>query len=155
MRSLARTAYRAILHLHPRDFRAEFADEMLWIFDEETRNQALREERSRISRTAPLLLDGMRSVVVQHTLRPREQQQPEALGPYYCEIDSAVPAIRFMQAGTLILSFVFCIFSLSLFTSMVVPKLTVLDSAMQKTLFLTHVRIRSHPLAPNLQRMRR
>ena len=155
MRPLARIAYRAILCLHPHDFRAEFGDEMLWIFDEEMRDRALQSGRSRIRVTARLLLDGLRSVVVQHTLRPREQQQPEAVGPYYCEIDSSVPALRLMQAGTLLLSFFFCIFSLSLFASMVVPKLTVIDSAIQKNMFLSRVMILSRTPAPGPQRSSR
>ena len=58
MRPLLRTAYRAILHLHPQAFRAEFGEEMLWIFEEESRTGAVPR----------LLLDGMRSIVVQMRL---------------------------------------------------------------------------------------
>jgi len=32
---MIRRLYQAILYLHPRDFRERFAEEMLWIFDEE------------------------------------------------------------------------------------------------------------------------
>jgi hypothetical protein len=153
MRPLARIAYRAILCLHPHDFRAEFGDEMLWVFDEEMRDRALRDGRSRVCGTVRLLLDGLRSVLVQHAPRPRKQQ-PEAVGPYYCEIDSSIPAFRFTQAGILILSFFFCIFSLSLFASMVVPKLTVIDSAIQKNMFLSRVMILSRSPALGPQRTR-
>ena len=31
---MTRAIYRSLLHLHPRDFRRQFAGEMLWIFDE-------------------------------------------------------------------------------------------------------------------------
>ena len=40
---MIRSVYRGLLRLHPRDFRREFADEMLWIFDETAaREGALR-----------------------------------------------------------------------------------------------------------------
>jgi hypothetical protein len=107
MRPLYRLAYRAILCLHPYAFRAEFGDEMLWIFEEEARNGS-----------APrLLLDGLLSIVIQNT-KPRIQQV-EAEGPYYREIDSTIPAERFAQAGLVVLC---CSLSLSLFLSMVVPR---------------------------------
>ena len=107
MRSPLRLVYRAILCLHPYAFRAEFGDEMLWIFDEE----------SRLGAAPRLLLDGLLSIVIQNT-KPRIQQA-EAEGPYYREIDSSLPAERFGQAGMVILC---CSLSLSLFMSMVVPR---------------------------------
>ena len=110
MRPLVRIAYRAILCLHPRDFRAEFGDEMLWIFDEESRRgAALR-----------LLLDGLRSIVIQN-IRPRFQQT-ETAGAIYREIDSSLPPERFALAALVALC---CCLSLSLFLSMVVPKVSV------------------------------
>jgi hypothetical protein len=124
MRPLLRIAYRAILHLHPRDFRIEFGDEMLWIFDEESRHGA----------AAHLLFDGVRSIVVQN-VRPRIQQA-EAAGPYYREVDSSLPAERFAQASLVVLC---CSLSLSLFLSMVVPKVSVPISG----LLYTHIKILS------------
>jgi hypothetical protein len=110
MRPLLRTAYLVILHLHPQAFRAEFGDEMLWIFDEESRHGA----------AARLIVDGVRSIVVQN-VRPRVQQV-ETAGPIYREIDSSLPAERFAQATLVALC---CSLSLSLFLSMVVPRVSV------------------------------
>lgn len=112
MRHLLRLAYRAILCLHPHGFRAEFGDEMLWIFDEEARNGAALPR---------LVLDGMLSIVIQN-VRPRIQPQVEAAGPIYREVDSAIPAERYAQATLVILC---CSLSLTLFLSMVVPRVSV------------------------------
>jgi hypothetical protein len=35
---MTRTLYRFLLRLHPREFREEFAEEMLWIFDQAGHN---------------------------------------------------------------------------------------------------------------------
>jgi hypothetical protein len=104
-----------MIWMHPTPFRAEFGEEMLWIFDEESRKGP----------AAHLLFDAIRSIAVQH-VKPRIEQT-ETVGPYYCEIDSSLPAFRFAQAGLIVLSCLSCIFCLSLFLSMVVPKLTVPD----------------------------
>ena len=110
MRPLLQTAYRIILRLHPESFRVEFGDEMLWIFEEESHHGA-----------APrLLLDGLRSIFIQN-VRPRIRQV-ETAGPIYREIDSSLPAERFAQATLVALC---CSLSLSLFLSMVVPKVSV------------------------------
>jgi len=119
MRPLSRIAYRAILRLHPHGFRAEFGDEMLWIFDEESRHDG----------SPRLLLDGVRSIVIQNG-RSRIQQQPETAGPIYCEIDSSLPSERFAQATLVTL----CGFlSITLFMSMVVPKVSVSISGLLYT----------------------
>jgi hypothetical protein len=111
MRELCRLAYRAVIHLHPRNFREEFGAEMLWIFDEESRNGAALPR---------LVLDGLCSIVIQN-IKPRIQQV-EAAGPIYREVDSAIPAERYAQATLVILC---CTLSLTLFMSMVVPKVSV------------------------------
>jgi hypothetical protein len=110
MRPFFRAAYLVILQLHPHAFRAEFGDEMLWIFDEESRRGA----------SARLMVDGIRSIVTQN-VRPRIRQV-ETAGPIYREIDSSLPAERFAQATLVTLC---CSLSLSLFLSMVVPKVSV------------------------------
>jgi hypothetical protein len=129
MRPLLLLAYRAILRLHPHDFRAEFGDEMLWIFDEESRRG-----------TAILLLfDGLRSIVIQN-VRPR-LREPETVGPYYHEIDSSLPSERFAQAWLVTI----CgLLSISLFVSMVAPKVAVPISG----LLFTHIKIFSSVSAP-------
>src|SRR5215467_2141966 len=40
-RSVARSLYRCLLCLHPPSFQAQFANEMLWIFDEATKQQGV------------------------------------------------------------------------------------------------------------------
>jgi hypothetical protein len=120
MNQLLRILYRVAIRMHPVAFRAEFGDEMLWIFD-----QQLRDEESPNGAAARLLFDGVRSIVIQNA-KPRIHQT-ETVVPYYREIDSSIPAFRFTQAGLIIVSCIFCIFSLSLFLSMVVPKVTVPD----------------------------
>ena len=56
---MTRIVYRALLRLHPPAFRRQFADEMLWIFDEAPGTQAV----------APLLLDALFSLARQWLLR--------------------------------------------------------------------------------------
>ncbi|MBS1799707.1 MAG: hypothetical protein JSS95_07775 [Acidobacteria bacterium] len=107
MKTLLRPLYRVILCLHPSGFRAEFADEMLWIFDEESQN----------GHALPLLWDGVRSIVVQNTFRP-ETAHAEAVGGIYVEIDSTIPAERIAQQWLVTLS---CTLSLAMFMSMMVP----------------------------------
>lgn len=111
MRDFFRLAYRAIIYLHPRDFREEFGAEMLWIFDEESRHGTALPR---------LVLDGICSIAIQN-VKPR-LQQVEAAGPIYREVDSAIPAERYAQATLVILC---CTLSLTLFVSMVVPKVSV------------------------------
>jgi hypothetical protein len=122
MRPVLSSTYRIILRLHPQPFRAEFGNEMLWIFEEESRNgSSLR-----------LLLDGLCSIVVQN-VRPRIQQA-EAVGPIYREIDSSLPAERFAQATLVTLC---CSLSLAAFLSMVVPRI----SAPVNDLLYTHIQL--------------
>jgi hypothetical protein len=91
MKTLSRCIYRALLRLHPHSFRDNFAEEMLWIFD----------ERSHKNKTLPLLLDGLRSLALQHVIAHSNQDQPSS--PLYREIDSAVPLRRFAHAGLIVL----------------------------------------------------
>jgi hypothetical protein len=117
MRHLLRFVYRGILQLHPQDFRVQFGNEMLWIFDQE-----MHDEESRSGTAAlRLVLDGMLSILIQN-VRPRIQPQIEAAGPIYREVDSAIPAERYAQATLVILC---CTLSLTLFLSMVVPRVSV------------------------------
>jgi hypothetical protein len=139
MRSPLRFVYRAILHLHPHSFRAEFGDEMLWIFDEESRNGS----------STRLLLDGLRSIVVQRIMRSRQQPHSETGGPYYCEIESSLPATRLFQAGLIAVSYFFAI---SLFVSMVTPRLTLLDMSQQRDWLFTRIAIFSSDPPTNIKK---
>jgi len=127
MRAVARIAYRVILRLHPLAFRAEFGEEMLWIFDQEMRDEEMRNTAHSKSFSVELpmrlLLDGFRSALLQHTARPHaEQPQPESAGLTFCEIESAIPIVRFAQAGFVAFSCLFCLLSVAIVASMVVPK---------------------------------
>ena len=127
MTSALHLTYRAILRLHPHDFRAEFGDEMLWIFD----------EQSGQGHTLSLLWDGLRSTAIQHIRKPPPPQYQTA-GPIYIEIDSTIPAERIAQKWLVTLS-------LSLFLSMIVPgvatplgrllynRIQILSSASERT----------------------
>jgi hypothetical protein len=53
---LSQLLYRILLRLHPVPFRTRFQDEMLWVFEEQSRHENL----------STLLLDGLRSLLVQH-----------------------------------------------------------------------------------------
>ena len=55
----SRSLYRCLLRLHPPSFQREFADEMLWIFDEIAAKQS----------TLPLFGDGLVSLGRQWVLR--------------------------------------------------------------------------------------
>ncbi len=111
MSSPLRLAYRTLLHLHPAGFRAEFGDEMLWIFDEESCN----------GNALHVMLDGFRSVVLQN-LRSAPPPQPETANRIYVELDSSLPSERYAQA---ILTVMFCTLCFTLFASMVVPTVAV------------------------------
>lgn len=131
MTSPLRIAYRAILRLHPVGFRAEFGDEMLWIFDEESSQ----------GRALHVLLDGLRSIVVQG-LRSKPPQ-PEVAGSIYVELDSSLPSERYAQA---ILTVIFGTLCFTLFTSMVVPTVaTPLNKLLFRPIGLFHAGQFPHP----------
>lgn len=90
MRSVnfSRFTYCMLLRLHPSSFRVRFAGEMLWIFDEEASSGA----------TLHLLLDALRSVVLQHA-NAEEYIEPASTG-FYVEIEtSRLSPPRLVQAG--------------------------------------------------------
>lgn len=88
---LPRLAYRVLLRMHPHAFRCEFGDEMLWIFDEESRR----------GHALPLLMDGLRSATVQRIARAHIH--PDVAEGYYREINAAIPLQRFTQAASILL----------------------------------------------------
>jgi hypothetical protein len=131
MKSLQRIAWRVIIRLHPESFRNRFGDEMLWIFDEMSRDDS----------SAHFFLDGLRSLVLQHT-RPRPATSACV---FYREINSALPAHRLAQAGFAILSILFC-FALMLSPWMPGPKLAApaytgsrVHQPEQRSWILTHI----------------
>jgi len=123
MKLLLRIAYRSMIRMHPASFRTEFGDEMLWIFDETSRNGSL----------VYLFFDGLRSVVVQR-IKPRAQLVVE--GNYYCDVSSSVPPVHLAQAGFILVSGV--VF-LSILGSSLVPR------AVKRHWSLTHIKISASP----------
>ncbi|CAN5605051.1 hypothetical protein BH10ACI4_BH10ACI4_38150 [soil metagenome] len=88
---IARRIYRLLLFLHPPLFRERFAHEMLWIFD-----QTAKEES--ISR---LFADAALSLLKQHTAM---DAAPRDTGRLFQETHTeSLPAIRFLQAGAVVL----------------------------------------------------
>ena len=68
--TFARLLYRLVLRLHPPAFRHRFGEEMLWIFD-------LASSRGQM---AYLLLDGVRSVTIQHAKVDRDEKAVTQFG---------------------------------------------------------------------------
>jgi hypothetical protein len=95
MNSPVRICYRALLHLHPCSFRNRFGEEMLWIFDEQTRE----------GRSFQLLFDVLRSLFVQH-IDAQLHPQPQPSG-FYSEISSTPPLRRIVHAAILCMITVF------------------------------------------------
>jgi hypothetical protein len=88
--SLPRATYQLLLRIHPAPFRDRFAEEMLWIFDEE--NQKGHGGR--------LLFDGAISVVRQHI----QERDTREIAPAVFSAGIAIPAIsprRILQGGIL------------------------------------------------------
>lgn len=69
--SARRHFYRFVLELHPRSFREEFADEMLWIFDQESATRS----------TLPLFADAVTSLARQWLLRGSLLRETAAVTP--------------------------------------------------------------------------
>jgi hypothetical protein len=86
---LARLLYRLLLRLHPAGFRRRFGEEMLWIFDVSSCD----------GETAYMLLDGVRSICIQHA----ELDLQEAPATQFClEVrTSGLTVARVCQATVL------------------------------------------------------
>ncbi len=83
---MLRLLYRIVLRLHPREFRRRYAEEMLWIFDQEPRTAELR-----------LLADGATSLARQWVLRPgRGEQAAAAVEPM-----AGAPTFRMVEQAPL------------------------------------------------------
>lgn len=114
MRALARGAYRILLQLHPVEFRAEFGDEMLWIFD----TQMQRVHRlAQPSTCSYLLLDAVRSLVIQRMLRER-RKTPMLESHFHLDAFGTLNYIA--QGGFVLLACLFNVFSIALFMEMLV-----------------------------------
>lgn len=82
-----RSFYRSILRLHPAPFRERFSDEMLWIFDEQSKQGAC----------ARLFLDALVSLARQHAKEPRLTEEVPA-GYGVLALNSSIGAPRIFQA---------------------------------------------------------
>lgn len=118
MRAFARTAYGLMLRLHPHDFRAEFGEEMLWIFDEQV--DGAEGGVARALMCAGLLLDAIRSVCIQRTLREHHR---ESLGGLFEYMTSHDGVIHVEQGGFLVLAFAFNVFFIILCLKMMFSSL--------------------------------
>ncbi len=118
MRAFARTVYGLILRLHPHDFRAEFGEEMLWIFDEQMDGGEGGVAHALMC--AGLLLDALRSACIQRALR---EHQRESLGGLFEYMTSRDRVIHVEQGGFLVFSFAFNIFFIFLCLKMMFSNL--------------------------------
>jgi hypothetical protein len=106
MKAVARIAYGLVVQLHPLEFRCEFGDEMLWIFDEQMR--CCRNGVDRAGRFVKLLLDGVSSSLVQHVFR---EQQPASAGAMLFQCIEAPSRLNHLaQAAFVAFSCVFPLF---------------------------------------------
>jgi hypothetical protein len=100
--TLSRGSYRLILRIHPRAFRERFADAMLLIFDEESRQGA----------AFPLLWDGVVSLL-RHHAKNEANLEPMAPGFGILITHPGISPLRFVQAGLtasiLLLGFLFAL----------------------------------------------
>src|SRR5262249_53906273 len=107
--SWSRRVYRWMLNAHPEEFRREFADEMLWIFDQESRAEP----------AAALFVDVVASLGRQWLLRGKTRElAPDdvmagvprvAAGPFEAErilvSEGRLPAGRVIQGGAVAAAF--------------------------------------------------
>lgn len=96
---MTRLIYVLLLRCHPRPFRRKFADEMLWIFDQERTSR----------QSAGLLIDAVVSLARQWVLRPdfrKLQPAATAVGPPHLAslfqlIESTPPRTAYLLHGAL------------------------------------------------------
>lgn len=115
MKSFARSAFSIMVYLHPRKFRTEFGEEMLWIFDEQVKDPA--QATDRVELYVRLLFDVLCSAFIQHTLR--RPLQPEAVGPLFGNIGSSSRVFHIAQGAFIVLSCLFNVASIALCLRMV------------------------------------
>jgi hypothetical protein len=85
---MLRLAYRAIVRLHPADFRERFGEEMIWIFEEESRR----------GRGGRLLLEGIVSLARQ-SLRGEEEMAAVGAGFGLLPVGLRTGPRRMVQGG--------------------------------------------------------
>ncbi len=84
---MIRAAYRCLVWMHPPSFRREFGGEMLWIYDQAAQTRG----------AAPLLLDGVVSLVRQWLLRHGFLKFPLALAGALIQVTVGGFAIFLIQ----------------------------------------------------------
>jgi hypothetical protein len=119
MNTFTRAAFSFIVSLHPSEFRAEFGEEMVWIFDEQMASVEAR--AARLARGAELLLDALRSAFLQHTLR--ERPLSKAIRPHFVQIESTSLMVRVAHAGFIFICGLFDIFCIALALHMALSRL--------------------------------
>ena len=114
--TLSRLLYRLLLRLHPAAFRQRFGEEMLWIFD-------LASSRGQM---AYLLLDGVRSVTIQHA---KFEMQEDVATPFGLEIKSS--SLTFARIGQAALLNAVVLFALASLIAREMPSAWYLDHDQQ------------------------
>jgi hypothetical protein len=85
---LSQLLYRILIRLHPFSFRIRFQDEMIWVFEEQARHEKL----------STLLLDGLRSLLVQH-VNASHDVEPVQTGFTLEVVTSSLSSKRLVQAA--------------------------------------------------------
>jgi hypothetical protein len=117
MRAFVRGAYRMLLRLHPEEFRTEFGDEMLWIFDSQMQHA---DGPWPSSTYGFLLLDAVRSLVVQRALR---EHPKTAMVKTYFHLNNSETVSYIAQGGFVLFACLFSVLSIALFVKMLVSQL--------------------------------
>jgi hypothetical protein len=110
---MLRSVYRSLVRLHPVEFRRQFGEEMLSIFDEEARTRA--------TAALGLVVDAVRSLLRQWILRPESWEvapaQSEQLCsdvPSFATLDPFRPRLAAVIQGAVLSLAVFCVTSFAI-----------------------------------------
>jgi hypothetical protein len=110
MNTMARFAYRLLLHLHPAQFQHEFGTEMLWIFDKE----------QQAGNAAYLLVDGAVSLMRQRCRRQKVQRQLSIASGTIIS-NPGIGMVRLLQGSLLYLFILLSLIQLSEHAHLFVP----------------------------------
>ena len=110
MRGVPNAAYALAVRLHPREFRADFGEEMLWIFDEHMRGE--KGGAARLFLCMQLLLEGLRSACIQRAFR--EQKEEGSYASLFSLASSSACALHLPQGSLVVFCMLFSILTIAL-----------------------------------------